>query len=104
MVDPLGNEEVIVSVFPSIWHSSAINDVIQARLDLVVDIIKGFALLGASSNDMNKRLAEGTLLAIVSEVGVDWCRLGNIPFLCLVLESGGNGCSSVVAWSGLWCW
>ena len=65
LVDPLRNEEVFVSVFLSIGHSSAINDVIQARLNPVVEIIEGFALLGVSLNIVGKLLAEGALLMVV---------------------------------------
>ena len=65
LVDPWGNEKVFVSIFPSIGHSSAINDVVQARLNLVVEIIEGFALLGTSLNVVTKLFAEGALKTIV---------------------------------------
>ena len=100
-VDLLGNEKVFLSLFPSIGQSSAINNVIQARLNPIVEIIKGFALLDASLNIMTKLFTKGALPTIVWQVGVHWCRFGNIPFLWLVSGSGGNCCSSVVAWSSL---
>ena len=81
LVDPLGNEEVFVSIFPSIGHLSAINNVIQARLNLVVEIIEGFALLDAGLDIVSKLLAEGALSTVAWEVGVDWCRFSNISFL-----------------------
>ena len=73
-------------------------------MNSVVDIIEGYALLVASLNVVTKLLAEGTLSMVVWEVGVDWCRFSNIPFLWSVLGSGGDCCSSVVTWSGLECW
>ena len=48
LVDPWGNEEVFISVFPSIGQASAINDVIQASLNPVVEIIEAFTLLVAA--------------------------------------------------------
>ena len=71
LVDPLGNEEVFISIFPSIGHSSTVNDVIQAGWNSVVEIIGSFVLLGASLNVMTKLLAEGALATIVWEIGVD---------------------------------
>ena len=38
------------------------------------------------------------------ELGLDWCRFGNIQFLWSVLGSCGSCCRSVGAQSGLWCW
>ena len=81
LVNPLGNEEVFVCVLPSIWHLSAVNDVIQTRLNSVVEIIESFTLLDAGLNVMTKPLAEGTLSTIVWKVGVDWCRFSNMPSL-----------------------
>ena len=104
MVDPLGNEEILGSVFPSVGHLSAVNDVMQAWLNLVVVVIEGFVLLGTGLDFVSTLLAESTLTMIAREVGVDWCRLSDILFLWLVLGSGGNCCSSVVTWSSLWCW
>ena len=78
LVDPLDKEKVFVSVFPSIVHSFGVNDVIQAGLNSVVDIIEGYALLVASLNVVTKLLAEGTLSMVVWEVDVDWCRFSNI--------------------------
>ena len=104
LLDPLGNEEVFVSVFPSVGHPFAVNDVIQAGLNLVVEIIESFVLLGAGLDILSKLLAEGVLSTIVWEVGLDWCRISNIPFLWSVLGSGSNCCSGVVTWSTLWCW
>ena len=62
---------MFVSVFRSVRHASAVNDVIQARLHLVVEIIESFALLGACLDVMCKLLAEGVLVTVVWEVGVD---------------------------------
>ena len=90
LVDPLGNEEVFVSVLLSIWHSSAINDVIQARLNSFVEIIESFALLGAGLNVVTKLLAEGALSTMMLEVGIDWCWFSNIPLVWSVLVSRGN--------------
>ena len=100
LVDPLCNEEVFVSVFPSIGHSSTINNVIQAMLKLVVEIIEGLAFLGAGLNVATRFLTEGALSTVVWKVGVDGCRFSDIPLLWSVLGSGGNYCSSIVAWSG----
>ena len=94
----------MVAVFPCIGHSSAVRDIFQAGLNAVVEIIEGFTLLGATMNVVTKLLAEGTLVTVVWEVGLDWCRLSNILFLWSVLGFGGDCCSSAVTWSGLWCW
>ena len=61
LVDPLGNEKVFNFIFPSIGHTSAVEDVIQAGSNWVVEIIKSFALLGAGLNFMTTLLTEGAL-------------------------------------------
>ena len=104
LVDPLSNEEIFVSVFPSVRHLSPINDIIEAWLDSVIEIMEGFELLDVGLEIMSKVLAEGAPATFVWEVGVDLYSFDDIPFLWLALECGGNCCSSVVAWSGLWCW
>ena len=104
MVDPSGNEEIFLSIFLSIGHLSALKDIIQPGLNLVVEIIEGFALLCATWNVVTKVLAGGTLAMVVWEVGVDWYRLSNILFLWSVLGSGCDCCSCAVTWSGLCCW
>ena len=104
LVDPLGKEEVIVCVFQSVGHSSAVNDVLQAQLNSMVEIFASFTLLSAGMDVVYKFLAEGALSPIVREVGVAWCKFSNIPFLWSVLGSSGNARSNVVAWSGLQCW
>ena len=71
LIDPLCNEKVFISIFPSIRHSSAVTDVIQAGFNLVVEIIESFALRGASLNVVTKLLAEGALSMVLWEVGVD---------------------------------
>ena len=71
LVDLLGNEKVFISIFLSIVHSSAVNNVIQAGLNSVVDIIESFALLGVGLNVTTKLLVEGVLSTIVWEVKVD---------------------------------
>ena len=76
----------------------------QVGLNSVVEIIESFALLGARLDMVSKLLGKSALTTVVREVGVDWCGFGDIPFLWLVLVSGGNGCSSVVAWSDLCLW
>ena len=48
LVNPLGNDEIFAPVFPSIGHSSTVNDVIQGWLNSVVEIIEGFTLVGSS--------------------------------------------------------
>ena len=80
LVNPLGNEEVLVSIFHSVGYSSAVNDVVQAGLNSVVEIIESLALLDTSLNVVTIVLAEGVLSTIVWEVGVDWCRFSNITF------------------------
>ena len=64
LVYPLSNEEVFISVFLSIGHSSAVNNIIQPGLNSVVEIIESFALLGAGLNVVTKFLAEGALSMI----------------------------------------
>ena len=96
-VNPLSKEEIFVSIFPSVAQTSIANDVILAWLNLVLEVIKGFLFLGAGLDSMYKLLAEGALPTFVWEVGLDWCRIGNITFLWSLLGSGGNCCSSAVA-------
>ena len=100
VVDPFGDKKDIGSIFPSIGHSSAVNNVIQAGLILVVKIIDGFGLLGAFLKVVYKLFVEAALSTVAWEVSVDWCQFRNIPFCWLVLESGSGCCSSAVAWSG----
>ena len=100
-VDPFSNVEVFISVVPSSAHSSPIKDVIQARLNPVVEIMEGFEFLGAGLNVVSKFLAEGALPTVVWKVSIDGCSFSDIPFLWSVYGSGGNRASSVVAWSGL---
>ena len=71
LINLLGNKKVFVSVFPSIRHLSAINDVMQARLNAVVEIIVYFLLLGACLNIVTKIPAEGTLTTIIEKFGID---------------------------------
>ena len=96
-VDPLGNQKVFISIFPSSGDLSTVDDIIQDGLNSVAEIIKSFALLGASLHIMTKHLAEGALATVVWEDGVNWCRFGYIPLLWSVLGSGGDCCSCVVA-------
>ena len=98
LIDPLGTEEVFVSIFLSIGHLSAINDIIQGRLNSVVDIIESFALLVAGLDIVTKLVAEVALATVVCQVAVDCCRFSDLPFLWSMLGSGSNCCSSVVAW------
>ena len=65
LVDAFGNEEILDSIFPSVGHLSAINNVIQAALNSVVEILKSFALLGAGWDVVCKFLAEGALATVV---------------------------------------
>ena len=104
MVDPLDKEEVFIFIFPSIGDWSAVNDVIQGGLNLVVEIMEGFALLDACLNVVAKPLAEGAWMTIVMEVGVDWRRFSDLRFRWSFLVSGDDSCSAVVTWSGLRCW
>ena len=81
LINLLRNKEVLISINSSIRHLFAINDVVQAMLNLFVEIIEGFILLGAGLNIMTKLLTEGALATVVWEVGVNWCRFSNIPFI-----------------------
>ena len=101
LVDSIGNEEIFVYIFPSIGHPSAVNNVIQAGLNSIIEIIEDFALLGASLNIVIRLLPEGALLTVVWEVGIDWCWFRDIQFCWSFLESGGDCCSSVVTLLGL---
>ena len=69
--DPLGNEEILVTVFPSVGHSSTVNNIIQAGLNSVAEIIESFSLLGLALDVKSKLLTEGALATVVWEVGVD---------------------------------
>ena len=102
MVNPLGNEEVFTSVLSCIGYLSAVNDIIQAQLNTVVEIIEGFQLLDTGLDIVTKPFAEGALAMVVWEFGVDWCRFSNILSRWSVLGSVGNCHSGVVTWSGLW--
>ena len=104
LVDPLGNKGIFSSVFPSIGHWSAVNKVVQAWLNLDIELVEGFALLNTCLNVVTKLLAAGALSTVVWEIGVDWCRFSNISFRWLFLGSGGNYCSGVVTWPSLWYW
>ena len=97
----MGTEDVFIFIFPSIGHSSTVNDVIQGGFNWVVEIIEAFILLGACLNVVTKLLAEGVLSTVVWEVGVNLCRLSNIPFHWSFLETDNNCYSSVVTWSDL---
>ena len=101
LVDLLGKEEIFVSVFPSVGHSSAVNDVIQAWLNYIVEVIEYFAILGTGLDIVSKLLAEGALTTVVWEVGVDQCRFSDIPFRWSFLRSGAKCGTGVVTWSGL---
>ena len=104
LVDSFGTAEVFIVTFPSIRQSSAMNDIIQAVLKSVVEIVKGFTVLDAGLDVRTKVLIEGTLTTIVREVSVNQCRFRDIPLCYSFLKSGDNCCSGVVTWSGLCCW
>ena len=59
LVDPLGNEEVFISIFLSVGYMSAMNDVVPAQLNVVSDLIEGLALLAIDLYILTKLLAEG---------------------------------------------
>ena len=80
LVDPLGKREVFIAVFPSIEHSSAVNDVVQAGLNSLLVIIEGFTLLDIGLHVVTKLLTEGALTMVLWESSVDWCRFNSIPF------------------------
>ena len=65
LVDLLYNEEVFISVFAFIVHLSAINHVIQGRLNSFVETIEGFTLLGTDLNVMTNLLAQGAQATVV---------------------------------------
>ena len=96
MVDPLGDEEVFIAISPAIGHSFTVNDVVQPRLNWVVQIMEVVILLDTCSDIVTKPYAKVALVTVVSEIGCNWCRLSNISFLWSILESGDNCCSSVV--------
>ena len=65
LVDPFGKGEVFITALPSIGHSSMINDIIQGWLNSVIEIIKGFAVLGVGLNISTMLLAECVLATFV---------------------------------------
>ena len=85
LVDSLGNEEVFVSVFLSIGHTSAVNDLSQGVLNPVVEIIVRFSHLDTGLDVVAKLVVKGALVTIVWEGSIDWCRHGSIPFLWSLL-------------------
>ena len=103
LMNPLGNKEVFVSVFPAIRHSSAINDIMLAKLNSVVEIIGSFVLRSTGLDVVTKLYAEDALVTVIEEVAVDRYRSSRIPFHWSFLESSGNCCSGVVTCFGLQC-
>ena len=67
----MDNEEVFVSVLPSIGHLSTINYVIEARLNSVAEIIKGLVFLDTGLDVVTILLVRATLATVIYEVGVD---------------------------------
>ena len=63
-VDPLDNVEVVAYTFLSIKHSSAVDDVMQAQLNSLVEIVQCLAFLGISLDILSKYLDKGTLTTI----------------------------------------
>ena len=104
LVDLFGNREVFVSVWPSIGPYAIINDVIQAELNSFVEIIKGCMLLNTGLDVVSNLLTEKTLMTVVGNIDVDWCRLGKVSFLWTILGSGSSCGSNVVTYFHLWCW
>ena len=67
-------------------------------------LVESFEVLAAGLKVVSKLPAEHGLVIVECEVAIDQSRCGYIQLLWLVLESGGNCCSSEGAWSGSWCW
>ena len=65
MVDPLGNEDVFMAVFPSIGHSSTLNDVVQAWLNSLLEIMDSIKLLDAGVNVVTTLFTAGALMIVV---------------------------------------
>ena len=100
----MDTDDVLVCVFPSVRHSPTVNNVVQAGLNSVIEIMQSFVFLGAGLDIASKLLVEGALTTVVWQVGVDWYRLNSISIRWSVLGSGSNCSSCIVTWSAFWCW
>ena len=61
----LGNEEVFLSIFSTVRHTFACNDVVQGRLNAIVVIIKTVVVLDTGLNVVTKPIAEGAVATVV---------------------------------------
>ena len=65
----------------SIGNSFAINYIVLAVVNSIVNIMQGFTHFHATLNLVIKLLAESSLAMLVGEVAVGRSMLSNIPFL-----------------------
>ena len=65
LVDPVGNKEVFVSVFPFIGHPSTVHDVIQDVWNSVVESTETLELHDMGLDIVTKPVVEYTLVTVM---------------------------------------